>query len=440
MEQYTQMKDSGVNWILDIPSTWNVRVLFQLADQVKNKNKNLSEQNLLSLSYGKIKRKDINNPEGLLPESFDGYNIIEANDIVLRLTDLQNDHTSLRVGQAKERGIITSAYTTLRPSRLINPEYLYYVLHAYDLIKGFYGMGAGVRQGLNFDEVKTIKVPFPPLSEQQAIVAYLDDQVSLIDSIIEEGKDCIEDYKQWKASTIFEIVTKGLKPDVEAIDSFISWIGNIPAHWRKLPLKRVTVSRDGGAWGDEPTGESNDRICMRVADFDFDYGVFKHQPSELYTKRLYTDSQIERLTLKKGDILVEKSGGGEKTPVGRAVLYDLDESALFANFMDRLCVDNNIVLPEFFEFYWQAMYYLAITKIYIKQTTGIQNLNIGSLLEKEMIVFPNREEQKRIVVYLQNFSDTIRELVEVKTNLVSDLETYKRSLIYETVTGKRKVI
>ena len=162
MERYVQIKDSGVDWIREIPNTWCVRALFQLVEQVKNKNKNLIERNLLSLSYGKIKRKDINNPEGLLPESFDGYNIIEANDIVLRLTDLQNDHTSLRVGQAKERGIITSAYTTLRPTNIVNPQFLYYVLHAYDLIKGFYGMGSGVRQGLNFGEVKAIRVPFPP--------------------------------------------------------------------------------------------------------------------------------------------------------------------------------------------------------------------------------------------------------------------------------------
>ena len=95
MERYAKTKKSEVDWIQDIPDKWGIRVLFQIADQVKNKNKNLKEKNLLSLSYGRIKRKDINNPEGLLPESFDGYNIIEENDIVLRLTDLQNDHTSL---------------------------------------------------------------------------------------------------------------------------------------------------------------------------------------------------------------------------------------------------------------------------------------------------------------------------------------------------------
>ena len=213
MEQYGSMRSSGVSWIQDIPSDWGIRVLFQLVGQVKNKNKDLVENNLLSLSYGKIKRKDINNPEGLLPESFDGYNIIETDDIVLRLTDLQNDHTSLRVGQAKERGIITSAYTTLRPSSLIHPQYLYYALHAYDLIKGFYGMGAGVRQGLTYDEVKTIKVPFPPADDQSAIVDFLNDQVDQIDSIISEAKKCVDDYKRWKSSVIFEAVTKGIDPE-----------------------------------------------------------------------------------------------------------------------------------------------------------------------------------------------------------------------------------
>lgn len=149
--QYTDMKDSGIKWIGSVPSHWHLHTLYQLVTQVKNKNSNLREKNLLSLSYGKIKRKDINTNDGLLPASFDGYNIIEASDIVLRLTDLQNDHTSLRVGQATERGIITSAYTTLRPINPAHSRYLYYLLHAFDLKKGFYGMGSGVRQAFRAD-------------------------------------------------------------------------------------------------------------------------------------------------------------------------------------------------------------------------------------------------------------------------------------------------
>lgn len=130
-----------------------------------------------------------------MPASFDGYNIIEAGDIVLRLTDLQNDHTSLRVGHATERGIITSAYTTLR---LINPahsRYLYYLIHAFDLKKGFYGMGSGVRQGLNYDEVKELRVVIPSQKEQDAITSYLDKVCQQIDLMIDEAKASIDEYK-----------------------------------------------------------------------------------------------------------------------------------------------------------------------------------------------------------------------------------------------------
>ena len=109
---YEKTKDSGIEWIGSIPSHWRVHTLYQLVIQVKEKNSNLQEKNLLSLSYGKIKRKDIDSPDGLLPASFDGYNIIEDGDIVLRLTDLQNDHTSLRVGLATERGIFPGIFDT----------------------------------------------------------------------------------------------------------------------------------------------------------------------------------------------------------------------------------------------------------------------------------------------------------------------------------------
>ena len=149
-----KMKDSGIAWIGEIPEEWGINTVFQLFTQVKNKNSDLQEQNLLSLSYGKIKRKNIETTDGLLPESFDGYNIIAKNDIVLRLTDLQNDQKSLRVGLATERGIVTSAYLTIRNRSNFLATYLYYYLHAFDISKGFYGMGAGVRQGLNWDGIK----------------------------------------------------------------------------------------------------------------------------------------------------------------------------------------------------------------------------------------------------------------------------------------------
>lgn len=207
LDPNVEMKDSGVEWIGKIPATWRKNTLYQLVTQVKNKNTDMQENNLLSLSYGKIKRRDINARGGLLPESFNGYNIIEKNDIVLRLTDLQNDHTSLRVGLATERGIITSAYTVLRPDNPDFAPYLYYLLHAFDIKKGFYGMGSGVRQGLNYDEVKELKVVIPPIKEQKAIIQYLGKKTEKIDFMISEKQNIIGELDKYKKSLVYETVT-----------------------------------------------------------------------------------------------------------------------------------------------------------------------------------------------------------------------------------------
>lgn len=201
------MKDSGIEWIGEIPKSWGINTIFQLCTQVKNKNVGLIENNLLSLSYGKIKRKNIDAVEGLLPESFDGYNIIEKDDIVLRLTDLQNDHTSLRVGISEERGIITSAYLTIRNRSNFIPKYLYYYLHSFDISKGFYGMGAGVRQSLNWDGLKWLKVITPSREEQEQIAEFLNTKCTEIDNLISKKEQYITEIENYKKSLIYEYVT-----------------------------------------------------------------------------------------------------------------------------------------------------------------------------------------------------------------------------------------
>ena len=201
------MKDSGIEWIGEIPSEWKVHMLSQIFYQHKCKNKDLQENNLLSLSYGKIKRKNIDVAGGLLPESFDNYNIIDVNDIVLRLTDLQNDHKSLRVGIVKEKGIITSAYITLRSKENIETDYFYYYLHTFDIHKGFYGMGCGVRQSLNFDELKKLKILYPSTKEQKSIVKFLDDKCAEIDNLILQKEKLITNLEEYKKSLIYEYVT-----------------------------------------------------------------------------------------------------------------------------------------------------------------------------------------------------------------------------------------
>lgn len=201
------MKDSRIEWIGMIPSSWSIHPVYHYFGERKARNYDLKEQNLLSLSYGKIIRKDINASGGLLPANFSTYNIVEAGDIIIRSTDLQNDKRSLRTGLVTEHGIITSAYIDLMPKSGVNSKYFHYLLHAYDIMKVFYNMGNGVRQGLNYSEFSKLRVIAPSREEQQEIVDYLDNKCERIDSIIETKKEQLTVLDEYKKAIIYEYVT-----------------------------------------------------------------------------------------------------------------------------------------------------------------------------------------------------------------------------------------
>jgi len=201
-------KASGIAWMPTVPSHWGVVPMRFALTQRKNKNEGLVEKNLLTLSYGKIKRKDIETNEGLLPASFEGYNIIEAGDIVLRLMDLQNDKHSLRTGLVTECGIITSAYVTVIPTEGFDPAYCRYLLHAYDLMKVFYSMGEGVRQGLTYDDLsRTLLIPKPPIDEQSKIASNIIKMEGSVDASIGKQNAMLEKLEEYRKSVIYNAVT-----------------------------------------------------------------------------------------------------------------------------------------------------------------------------------------------------------------------------------------
>lgn len=213
--------------------------------------------------------------------------------------------------------------------------------------------------------------------------------------------------------------------------SGVEWIGQIPNLWSTIRIKNIIAQRDAGAWGEVEQGNDNDVICIRVADFD--YSHFTIQNNKDYTLRNYSDLQIKSLKLNKGDILIEKSGGGEKTPVGRTVIFDKNFKALFANFIERIRVTEEIYY-KYFQYIFSSFYSQGHTKLYIKQTTGIQNLNITEMFSREVIPLPPLPEQQAIADYLDdkcaqidNITATINEQIEV-------LKQYKKSVITEAVT------
>lgn len=208
LNSYVKMKDSGIPWVGQIPEHWHIRQLSQIAYEHFISNKNVHHQNLLSLSYGQIIRKDINTTEGLLPASFDSYQIVENGNVVLRLTDLQNDQKSLRVGLVKEEGIITSAYLCIGVlNNSILPAYLYNILHSYDIKKLFYSMGGGLRQNLNWPGLKKIDIPLPPPDEQQEIIAYIESKNNKIKALISDLEAEIAYLKEYKQKLIADCVT-----------------------------------------------------------------------------------------------------------------------------------------------------------------------------------------------------------------------------------------
>lgn len=389
---------------------------------------------MLSLSYGKVKQKSIDTVEGLLPESFDGYNIIEKDDIVLRLTDLQNDHTSLRVGLAEERGIITSAYLTIRNRSNFCPRYLYYYLHSFDIAKGFYGMGAGVRQGLNWDGVKWLKILAPSVPEQERIAAFLDAECAEIDAVLEKTRASIEEYKKLKQAVITQAVTKGIRGDRPMKGSGIEWIGEIPAEWRKTQLRHCAAIKSGITLGKkyEKTDSLVERPYLRVANVQDGYVDL----SVLTTIEVTQDEDL-KYRLRAGDVLMTE--GGDRDKLGRGCVWHGEiEPCLHQNHIFAVQTSKDTLLPEFLE-------YLTVSDVgrsYF-DVTAIKTTNLACTSSSKVLAFtiplPSVEEQAEIVEALNTKCAGIDALVAKKQQYLTEIENYKKSLIYEYVTGKKEV-
>lgn len=216
LESSVPLKPSGVEWLGEIPEHWNTvpgRSCFAVNHR---SNTGLAENTVLSLSYGRIVVKPEDKLHGLVPASFETYQIIEPGDIVCRPTDLQNDKKSLRFGFSSFRGIITSAYICLQTLEALNKRFGYFLLHTYDLNKIFYGLGSGLRQNLDWQDFKTLPCLFPPIPEQAAIVSFLDEAIPSIDVTKYHAEREIFFLREYRARLISDIVTGNL--DVRGID------------------------------------------------------------------------------------------------------------------------------------------------------------------------------------------------------------------------------
>ena len=269
---YAETKDSGVEWLGRVPSHWDVVPGRSCFREKKLLNSGLQETTVLSLSFGQIVVKSPERLHGLVPASFETYQIIDPFDIVVRPTDLQNDHHSLRFGLSKHPGIITSAYLCFLAGRPIAPKYAHLLLHSYDLMKIFYGLGSGLRQNLDWGDFKYLPCCLPPLAEQTAIVRFLDYVDRLIRRYIRAKEKLIPLLEEQKQAVIDQGVTGQI--DVRTgqtypayKDSGVGWLREVPEHWEIMRLKDVARVQTGFTLGKDYRAQRTiSRPYLRVAN------------------------------------------------------------------------------------------------------------------------------------------------------------------------------
>lgn len=409
-----QMKDSGIPWVHEIPADWDIHPLYYYFAERNRPNRFGKENNLLSLSYGKIIKKDINTCEGLLPASYNSYNIIDTLDIVLRLTDLQNDKRSLRTGLAHERGIITSAYVTIKPVRQVVSAFFHYLLHAYDVKKVLYNMGNGVRQSLNYAELSKLPLIEPSIEEQQRIADYLDKKCAEIDTLSNSIQQQIDTLEQYKRAVITETVTKGLNPSAPMKDSGIPWIGQIPQHWEIKRLKRTVTLRNQKKQSSGETYIALEHVNSYTGTYSIEESITPEGTSNV---------------MRKGDILFAKL----RPYLAKAIIADLD----------GICSSEFLVLKEYqgiSSFLLRILLSHWFINLVNSSTYGTKMPRanwefIGNIL----IPLPPKSEQQAIADYLDDKCGKIDGIIQAKQQQLEILQQYKKAVIFEYVTGKKQL-
>ena len=420
-----EMKNSRLEYVGMVPQSWESHPLYCFFGERKNKNYDLQEKNLLSLSYGKVMRKSIDTVGGLLPSSFNTYNIVEKGDIIIRPTDLQNDKKSLRTGLVKERGIITSAYIDLCPLPGVNSAFFHYLLHAYDIMKVFYNMGNGVRQGLNFGEFSKLMVYYPKKEEQEAIVLFLDAKCTQIDDLSEGIQKEINTLEVYKRSVISEVVTKGLNKNAEMHDSGIEWLGRIPRNW---DTKR-------GKYIFEQKSDRGNSISLVLLSPTQNYGVI---PQELYEEltgfsavKLNEKTDFNALkTVHKGAFVISLrsfQGGFEYSE------YEGVVSPAYQVFYPTIPVCDG-----YYKYLFKTQVFIDKMNSYTMSFRDGKNIAFSDF-GRTYIPIPPLQEQIDIASYLNKKCSEIDLIIAKKKEQLEVLADYKKSLIYEYVTGKKEV-
>ena len=426
MRRYESYKDSGVEWLGEIPSHWDLTIGMNVFRENKRDNKGMKEKTVLSLSYGQIIIKPEEKLVGLIPESFETYQIVEPNDIIIRCTDLQNDQTSLRTGLAKDKGIITSAYLNLKVINNHSAKFLHYYLHTLDITKVLYKFGSGLRQNLSFLDFKRLPIIDIPLSEQQKISQFLDDKTAKIDQAVDLAEKQIALLKEHKQILIQNAVTRGLNPDVPLKDSGVEWIGQVPEHWEVKKITHIFPNIGSGTTpnSSDPSFYEGNINWLQTGDLTDGY-IYK-------TSKTITHKALQAYsTLKiypKNSLVIAMYGA----TIGKVGLLQIETTT------NQACC----VLSAALNIEIKYIFYLfqGIKESLVAMSYGGGQPNISQEKIKSLkLPFPNSSEQEQIADYLDKQTAKIDQAIALKTAHIEKLKEYKNVLINDVVTGKVRV-
>ena len=425
-----KMKDSGIPWLGDIPYDWNVYKIKNIAK--RKTDKNMPDEQVLSLyrELGVVIKSDRDDNHNVTSDNTENYKFVEVDDIVVNKMKAWQGSIAVSAYQ----GIVSPAYYVYKIfMKTIYPWYMHYILRCVAYLPEYRRLSGGIRLGqwdLSDENFKNIPFPVPQnYDEQQRIADYLDSKCSKIDSIISKQEQIIEKLKEYKLSLITEAVTKGLDPNVEMKDSGIPWIGRININYSIQRMKYLLdCSLQYGALESGIEYEEHLPRYIRITDISSN-GQLKAD-----NKLSLTEEQAKGYILFNKDILFARSGG----TVGKTFIYkDEYGKCAFAGYLIKARINKIKALPEFVYYYTLSSSY-ELWKNYIFIQATIQN--IGADKYSNMVIpVPPLSEQKRIVEYLDLMSEKIDKSILDRNEIIQKMKEYKKSLIYEVVTGKKEV-
>ncbi len=417
-----EMKNSGIEWIGDIPISWDMgrtKHHFKNHKFVVGEKADKFERLALTLS-GVIKRSK-DDSTGLQPEAFEGYQIVYSNELIFKLIDLENVSTS-RVGLSPYTGIVSPAYIILKCTDDYSPRYAEYFFLSMWQREVFNHMGDnGVRSSLNASDLLNVPYPSLPLAEQQRIADFLDQKCGEIDAVIAKTRATIEEYKKLKQSIITEVVTKGIRGERPMKDSGIKWVKMIPQDWEPInPKVLFSQRRDKAIPGERQLTASQQLGIIyqddymqitgsKVVTVEKDFDILKH--------------------VEAGDFVISMrsfQGGLE---------YSENTGSISSAYV-MLIPNLNLVFPHFFKWLLKSSAYINALQSTSNMVRDGQAMRYSNFAQVRLYTVP-LDEQKEIADYLDQKCAEMDALIAQKTAFLEELELYKRSVIYEYVTGKK---